>query len=279
MGVCLVLLSGVVLSTLGVGIRQVEVASGWQILFYRSLSFIVTLCLIIALRYRSNFFHAFSRIGGRGLLVGLFLACASSLYVFSMLNTTVANAVFMVSTTPFIAAALGWMLLKERVGPSTWIAMTVALAGIGLMLVDGFSGGGLIGVVLAAGVAVTTALMLVAVRGSQEIDMIPALVVAGSITAALSALMVTDFQVTDHDLLWIVVLGAGQYACGFALLTAGARYVPVAQVGLLCLIETVLAPVWAWWGAAEVPSMLTLIGGIVVLGAAGSRAWAALREQ
>jgi DME family drug/metabolite transporter len=279
MGVCLVGLSGVVLSTLGVGIRQIEAASGWQILFYRSLSFIVTLCLIIALRYRSNFFRAFSHIGSRGLLVGLFLACASSLYVFSMLNTTVANAVFMVSTTPFVAAALGWMLLKERVGPSTWIAMTVALAGIGLMLVDGFSGGGLIGVVLAAGVAVTTALMLVAVRGSQEIDMIPALVVAGAITAALSALMVTDFQVTDHDLLWIVVLGAGQYACGFALLTAGARYLPVAQVGLLCLMETVLAPVWAWWGAAEVPSMLTLIGGIVVLGAAGSRAWTALREQ
>jgi len=279
LGVCLVLVSGVILSTLGVGIRQIEDASGWQILFYRSFSFILTLLLIVLVRYRSDFFRAFHRIGRRGFLVGIFLASSSMLYVFSMLNTTVANAVFMVSTTPFVAAALGWLMLKERVGRSTWIAMTVALAGIALMLADGFVGGGLVGVVLAAGVAITTAFMLVTIRGSQEIDMIPALVVAGVITASLSAFMADDFRISDHDLLWTSLLGAGQYACGFALLTAGLRYVPVAQVALLTLTETVLAPVWAWWGAAEIPSMLTLIGGIVVLGAAGSRAWAGLRDQ
>lgn len=273
------MVSSVILSTLGVGIRQIEDASGWQILFYRSFSFILTLLLIVLVRYRANFFRAFHRIGRRGFLVGVFLASSSTLYVFSMLNTTVANAVFMVSTTPFVAAALGWLMLKERVGRSTWIAMTVALTGVTLMLADGFAGGGLVGVVLAAGVAITTAFMLVTIRGSQKIDMIPALVVAGVITSSLSAFMTDDFRISDHDLLWTSLLGAGQYACGFALLTAGLRYVPVAQVALLTLTETVLSPVWAWWGAAEIPSTLTLIGGIVVLGAAGSRAWAGLREQ
>lgn len=278
-GVGLLLLSGVVLSTLGVGLRQIESASGWQILFYRSFSFILTLFLIIAIRYRSNFFRAFYRVGRQGLLVGIFLASSSTLYVFSMLNTTVANAVFMVSTTPFLAAAFGWLMLKERVGGATWVAMVVALSGVGLMMADGFSGGGLLGVILAAGVAITTALMLVTVRGSQEIDMIPALVVTGVITASVSAFMVTDFEVSGHDLTWTCFLGAGQYACGFALLTAGARHVPVAQVALLTLTETVLAPVWAWWGAAEVPSLLTLIGGAIVLAAAASRAFAGLRAR
>ena len=278
-GVCLLLLSGVVLSTLGVGLRQIESATGWQILFYRSFSFILTLFLIILIRYRGKFFQAFYRVGRQGLLVGIFLAASSTLYIFSMLNTTVANAVFMVSTTPFLAAAFGWLMLRERVGGATWVAMAVALGGVGLMMADGLSGGGLLGVLLAAGVAVSTALMLVTVRGSHDIDMIPALVVTGVITACVSAFMVTDFEVSSHDLAWTCFLGAGQYACGFALLTAGARYVPVAQVALLTLTETVLAPIWAWWGAAEVPSLLTLVGGAIVLSATASRAWAGLREK
>ena len=90
--------------------------------------------------------------------------------------------------------------------------------------------------------------------------------------------LVDDFSVSRHDLVVISILGAGQYAIGFALLTAGTRYVPVAEVGLLSLLETVLAPIWAWLGAGEVPSTLTLVGGTVVLLAATARAVAGVRQ-
>ena len=279
LGVILVLASGTVLSSLGVGLRQVESAGGWQILFYRSISFTLMLLLIIAVRYRGGVVAAFRSIGRRGFVVALFLATSSLLYVFAMLNITVANATFVVSTTPFMAAALGWLVLRESVAVSTWIAMAVALIGVGLMVVDGMETGSLIGVVLALAVAFFTACMLVTVRGATEIDMIPALVIAGMLTGVFTGCMVSDFEISTHDLTVSFLLGAGQYAIGFVLLIAGTRYVPVAEVGLLSLMETVLSPIWAWWGTAEIPSVLTIVGGSIVLAAAVSRGVIALRVR
>lgn len=279
LGVILVLASGTVLSTLGVGLRQVEFAGGWQILFCRSISFTLMLLLIIAVRYRGGVVAAFRSIGRRGFVVALFLATSSLLYVFAMLNTTVANATFIVSTTPFMAAALGWLVLRESVAVSTWIAMAVALTGVGLMVVDGMETGSLIGVGLALAVAFFTACMMVTVRGATEIDMIPALVIVGMLTGVFTACMVSDFEISTHDLTVAFLLGAGQYAIGFVLLIAGTRYVPVAEVGLLSLMETVLSPIWAWWGAEEIPSVLTIVGGGIVLAAAVSRGVIGLRVR
>ena len=279
LGVVLVLASGMVLSTLGVGLRQVESATGWQILFYRSIAFIAMLLLIISIRYRGGAIKAFRSIGRRGLLVAVFLASSSLLYVFAMLNTTVANATFIVSTTPFMAAALGWLVLRESVTLTTWLAMVVALCGVGLMGADGMETGSLIGVGLALGGAFGTACMLVTVRGASEIDMIPALVIAGVLTGIFTATQVHDFQISTHDLTVAFLLGAGQYAIGFVVITAGTRYVPVAEVALLALMETVLAPIWAWWGAGEIPSQLTIVGGVIVLTAALGRGIIGLRSS
>ena len=276
-GVVLVLLAAAVLSTLGVGLRHVEQASGWQILFYRTFSFTFTLVLIVAIRSRGRVLASFRAIGRRGIAVGGFLACASTLYVFAMLNTTVANATFVVSTGPFVVAALGWLVLREPVGATTWAAMAFAMVGVACMVVDGLGGGGLFGIGCAAVVTLATAAMLVAVRGAAEIDMIPALTIAGVFTALVSFFLVEDFAISKHDLVVVSMLGAGQYAVGFALLTAGTRYVPVAEVALLSLIETVLAPTWAWIGADEVPSALTLVGGTVVVLAAAARAVVGIR--
>ena len=51
---------------------------------------------------------------------------------------------------------------------------------------------------------------------------------------------------------------------GFTLVVLGSRYVPAAQVGLLALVEPVLAPVWAWMGVGEVPSLATIVGGAII---------------
>ena len=68
-----------------------------------------------------------------------------------LLLTTVANALFIISAAPFITAVLGWIVLRERVRPMTWTAMTIALAGITLMFVNGIQSGRLLGNIVALG--------------------------------------------------------------------------------------------------------------------------------
>ena len=160
------LIGGLLLSLAGVTLRHMESASGWQILFYRALAFSVAILLFLVLRYRLRVFRAFVQVGSPGLIIGLALGLGSVCYLFSLLLTTVANALFVVSSGPFITAVLGWIVLRERVRPVTWITMTFALTGVAIMVFNGIQSGRLLGNLVALGAAVTFAIMLVTLRRS-----------------------------------------------------------------------------------------------------------------
>ena len=63
------------------------------------------------------------------------------------------------------------------------------------------------------------------------------------------------------------------------LITLGARFLPAAEVALLSLAETVLAPLWVWAGVGEVPALLTLAGGAIVLSAVVAQAVTGMRSS
>ena len=271
-GAALTLGGGALLSLAGITLRHMESADGWQILFYRSLTFFVVVSVYLAFRYRSNVMRAFIRVGKPGIVVALSLGLGSACYVFALLLTTVANALFIISAAPFMTAILGWLLLRERVRPMTWAAMSFALAGIVLMVFNGVQSGRLLGNVVALGAPVSFAVMLVALRGAGSRDMIPAICLAGVVSAGLGLAMMDSLAISRHDLVLCLFLGVVQYTGGFVLLALGARYLPAAEVALLALSEIVLAPIWVWIGVGEVPAAYTLVGGAVVLSAVVAQA-------
>ena len=256
MGAALVLGGGALLSLAGVTVRHVESADGWQILFYRSLPFFVVVAAYLAFRYRSRVVRSFVRVGKPGIVVAFSLGLGSACYVFALLLTTVANALFIISAAPFMTAVLGWLLLRERVRPATWAAMTFALAGIALMVFNGFQSGRLLGNLVALGAPASFAIMVVALRSAGERDMIPAICLSGVVSAGLGLAMMDGLAISRHDLLLCLFLGVVQYAGGFVLLALGARLLPAAEVALLALSEIVLAPIWVWVGVGEVPAVI-----------------------
>jgi len=267
------------LSIAGIALRHIESASGWQILFYRSLTFCIVIALWLTFRYRARVVRAFVTVGRPGLVVALSLGLGSTCYVFALLLTTVANALFLISAAPFMAAVLGWIVLRERVRPATWIMMSVALAGIAIMVFHGVQSGRLLGNLVALGTPISFAIMLVALRRAGHRDMLPAICLAGVVGAALGFAMSDTLVLSRHDLALCLFLGVFQYAGGFILITLGARYLPAAEVALLSLAEVVLAPIWVWIGVGEVPAALTLVGGGIVLAAVVTQALAGMRSR
>ena len=278
-GVALVLGAGVLLSLSGIVLRHMESAGGWQIIFYRSLAFAAAVFLWLAFSYRTRVVHAFTRVGRAGLIVVLSLGLGSACYVFALLLTTVANALFIISAAPFMAAVLGWIVLRERVRPATWATMAVALAGIAIMVFDGVRGGRLLGNLVALGTPISFAIMLVALRRAGDRDMIPAICLAGVVGAVLGFAMSDTLVIPRHDLVLCLFLGVVQYGGGFVLLTLGARHLPAAEVALLSLVETVLAPIWVWIGVDEIPTLFTLAGGVIVLLAVVVQTVAGMRRR
>jgi len=263
-GILQLVASGFFLSTAGIALRLVEQADGWQILFYRSLALSITILLILVFQKRSRFFDEFRGLGWNDCLLAVFLGTGFVAYVFALLYNTVANALFIFSCAPFLAGFLGWILLGERVATRTWLAIGVAMSGLAVMVGSELAVSRYLGTLLALWIPIAYAASIIAVRRSKRDNMLVALCLAGIVAGGLSAFFVTDYALTPRDLIISLYLGVFQVGVGFTLVVLGSRYVPAAQVGLLALVEPVLAPIWAWMGVGEVPGLATIVGGTII---------------
>ncbi len=263
-GILQLVASGCFLSTAGIALRLVEQADGWQILFYRSLALSITILLILVFQKGSRVFDEFRKLDWNDCLLAVFLGTGFVTYVFALLYNTVANALFIFSFAPFLAAFLGWMLLGERVATRTWLAIGVAMAGLAVMVGSELALSHYLGTLLALWIPIAYAASIIAVRRSKRDNMLVALCLAGLVALVLSAFFVTDYALTSRDLIISLYLGVFQVGMGFTLVVLGSRHVPAAQVGLLALVEPILAPLWVWMGVGELPGLATIIGGSII---------------
>ncbi len=264
-GVMIVLAGGVFLSLSGILLRHIEAADGWQILVYRSLTYFVTIGIFLAIQYRGDTIRRFAAIGPSGLVAAVVLSIGSVFYIMAMLNTTVANVVFILGASPLLAALAGWLFLRERITAGSMVAMFAAIAGIGLMFADGLVSGGMLGNFFALGLSIMYVFYLLILRANRHVDMLPATCLSGLITALIALVFLSDFHVSPHDLLLILILGGVQFGLGFMCLTWGTRFIPAAEVALFSLSESLLNPIWVWIAVGETPGIYTLAGSAVVL--------------
>jgi len=265
----MILGSAFCLSTSGVGLRVIEEADGWQILFYRSLSMMALILVVLIIRSPRNLQDRVRALSWDDLVLALILGTGFVAYVFALLQTTVANALFVFSSAPFFAAVLGWVVLRERVAVRTWIAIAAAMSGLGIMVSAGMMSGRMSGNLIALWLPISYAVSVVLIRRSNQPDMLLALFLAAGVATMITIPFIQDFSLGWVDLGVSLYLGVFQVGAGFILLILGARYVPAAQVGLLALVEPVLGPVWAWLTVSEMPAQATFIGGAIILVAVG----------
>ena len=91
----------------GLIVKSFEGSTLWQILFWRSVFFIIVVLIFLIISYKQNFISAFYKSGIPGLIGGIILACGFSGYVFAMYNTTVANTNFIIQTQTLFLAIFG----------------------------------------------------------------------------------------------------------------------------------------------------------------------------
>jgi drug/metabolite transporter (DMT)-like permease len=173
-GVVLVLMAGVFWSSMGIGIRLIEQANVWQILFYRSIALACFLFCIISFRSGYRPLAAIRSAGVAAAIGGAGLVFAFAGGIYAIQTTTVANAMLLFAAAPFLAAAAGWVVLREGVRRATWVAMLFAFAGIAIMVINGFAAGRLIGNLSALLSATGFAVFTIALRWGKLEDMLPA---------------------------------------------------------------------------------------------------------
>ena len=282
-GVLLVLAAGIFWSSMGLGIRQIEVANVWQILFFRSLALTPLLLLVIALRARGNPFPTIQSAGLAGVFGGVSLVFAFSGGILAIKSTTVANAMFLFAAAPFFAAVLGRLVLKEHVRKATWISMMAALVGIVIMVWEGISLGRVIGNVAALVSALGFAVFTISLRWQKLEDMLPAVFLAGLFAIIVAGFICQikgyGFNIPVRDIGIAIAMGIFQVGTGLILYTIGSKVVPSAELALLSMTEVVFGPFWVWLFLGETAGGYTLLGGIILLIAIAGNALSGLRRK
>ena len=285
-GVLLMLAAGLCWSSGGIIVRSLVVKDVWEIVFWRALFMgLFVAALLLALRGR----EALARVRALGLAGVVSAAClAGQIYCFiiAMSLTSTANTFLLMSVSPLVAALFGMAFMGERLRWYTWAAIAFALAGIVVMFGNGVALAGSplawAGNLFALAVPCLYACQILFARkvrgaGDAKPDLMPTLLVAGVFAALPAGLLGMPIDALPRDIGLLALMGCVQLGLGCWLMTLAVPHLRAAEMGLLALTETILAPLWVWVGVGESPGSAALTGGACILGALAANAWLTLR--
>ena len=264
-GPFLIFLGAFSLSFGGLIVKSFEGATLWQILFWRSLFFSLTVLTFLLISYKKKTFKAFKDSGLPGIFGGIILSFGFCGYVFAMYNTTVANTNFIISLQILFLAIFGYFFLREKISAITLTSIILAMTGVLLMVGNSLTPGELSGNLAAFSMPITFAVLIMVVRKFPTVDMVPAQFVAGICSCLIGYLLSPKIMISPHDIFLGFIAGCFQVGLGFIFITTGARTTPSAMVGIIMLSESVLGPIWAFLFVSERPSLFGLIGGAIIL--------------
>lgn len=203
--------------------------------------------------------------------MGTLMGFAFSFYVYALLNTSIASALFLLSSSPIFAAVLAWVVMGEVPSRVTWLALILAIAGVAIMVADGIETGGTIGNLFALFSAFCFASMLVVIRWLGREDPLDGTFLGGVfatlMNAGLIVAMGSGFAISAWDFGLSLFMGAFTIGLGIAFVTWAAGNLPSSEVSVLVLLESVLGPLWVWLFLGETATSSVLMGGAIVLSA------------
>lgn len=267
-GVLLLLAGTVAFSSAGLFVRILGKDAATT-LFWRGLFTALAVIAYVVWREGPRTFQAFRAVGRAGLAISVLNAASMGTFIASLQFTTVANNSIIFGTSPFVTAALAWLLIRERPSTSTLAFSLLALAGATLVVGSSarLSTEGLIGDALAVVMTLTFAVKTVLVRKHAAVSMVPTGALGALIGSVGAAPFVTEWALTKAELVTFALFGFTQQGLGLILTTIGIARVPSAHAALLMALDVPLSPSWVWLVVGERPATMALAGGIVVLAA------------
>jgi drug/metabolite transporter (DMT)-like permease len=263
----------------GIVTRTLQKAQTFEVTFWRSLFAAMTVFIILMFQKKGGAIQSVRALGKPGLLSSLMWSMMFTCFMLALTQTSTANAFVANSLYPLFAALLGWLFLGAMPPTRTWLAMIAAVGGLTYMVWAGL-GDGMLGTFIALGVPIGGAINVVLMRKfGKSVDLIPAVCVGAVLSALYMLPLSVPFKATSYDIGALALLGVVQLGIPCALMVIAGKHLPPAEMALLSLLETILAPLWTWLGVNEIPTQATLIGGGIALAAIAANETLAWRES
>jgi drug/metabolite transporter (DMT)-like permease len=250
----------------------------WTLLFFRGAGTLAGYLLLMRFATHTPVRPATWRPQAHGIALALAAAAGNVCFVVSLRHVNAALALVIVASAPMFTILIGRSMGHAGVPRRTQVAAAAVFATIAAIFLTAPQGGDMIGVTAALGASIAASTLLVIVRGSGDMDVLP-WQAAGSLLLTLAMLPLADFGSVDGDDLLIVIgFSTIMLPAALLLIVQGPRLLSAPETSLLLLLETIIGPTWIWIFLGEPPTLQAVLAGIVIVGALATNAVLAQRE-
>ena len=276
-GLLITTIGVLILSGEGVLIRLIEVDS-WTLLLLRGVLAAPGLFVFFLVMERRGWRDQLRSMGMAGLLAAVLFAIDNVGFIYSITHTSVANTFLLISLSPLFAALFTRMVLRETVPRRTWLAIAGGAVATSIIMLGSVVEGDLPGTLAGLVAAVALGGTLVVLRARPHLNLVPAVALGSALGALVGLPASSPSSASPQDWIYLIALGLFLVPVAFGLIATGPRYIPAAEVALLLLLETVLGAFAVWVAVGEVPSLATMVGGVVLIAVLAAHSIATLRS-
>jgi drug/metabolite transporter (DMT)-like permease len=199
--------------------------------------------------------------------VASYAACLIT-FVVATKWTSAANAIFLQYSGVVWVLLLSPLVVQEPLRARDAAAIGVAFAGMALFFLGRFDAPGRAGDAVAILSGVFFAGLVLTLRRERGSGA-EAAVAWGNVAtaAALLPFVAADLSLTPRSAGILAALGVFQLAGAYVLFVRGITTVTATQASLVGMLEPIANPIWVFAFLGERPGALSIVGGLVVLGA------------
>lgn len=234
--------------------------SGLSIAALRGIFAAITIAL-----YRRSFSF---KLNKPILLAGLSLTLTTILFMIANKMTSSANAIVLQYTSPVFIILLTLIIDKQKPKKRDIFAIFGVLLGIYLFFFDQFKNGQYLGdlIALASGLSFAGVFFANKLPNASPID---ATYIGNLLSFIILPFVLFDmsFQLNQNPTIWmyIIFMGVFQLGFGYIFFSLGIKQSSATSSSIIATLEPILNPLWVFIFLGEKPSILALIGGMIVL--------------
>jgi len=257
--------SGVLLLSLESLFIKLTSISALVFSFYISIFMLSSSNFILFFTKKRHFLLTYKKDLLAILLCGFLLGISNILFISAIKNTSVANVVVIFSIAPIFSAFYMYILFKEKSSKNIYISSFFIFFGLYIIFSTTIGKGNNEGNIYAFLCIALFSLAFVLLSRYKNINMFAVISASSAISALISFILSNDIYINMNALYILLFAGLLISPLARLFIGIGTKILHPSEVGLLMLIETIMAPIWVWMFLNEVPAINTFIGGGVIL--------------
>lgn len=239
-------------------------SSSWNTAFWFGIFIAISMSICIRLISGKNIMAQAKMNGYPLLFASMLMGCSATSFITAVQYTSAANSILIVSTASLFAAVFSRIFLGEKTHKKTIVSIIIIILCIIGMLYDSLTTGGLKGNLFALLATIVIAANQTLMRKYKQLSRMAVVAFGGLAVTLISLPFAKPMDVPAEGFIALVIMGFITAPLGRVFISTSIRYLKVAEVGMITLLQVFLTAIAAWITFSEIPNTATFIGGSII---------------